>query len=307
MGNNSHDPHIDKTDFTLCDLSTPTGCLRCKPKELTRELCCDLCHPEAPSADTMNNITNVRPTRIASRLKSTEATDTTRNLRTALLAWREQAAIEKHGKMVVRQFGSIILMSDRILDRLVACAEARKISTIGCIRRETQWRVDLTEKYGTAIIAVLHAHFPLSDPPSMVGTSASPDTGHDNVGHGAVAVAAKKLRKPRTKGRCSACGSPDHIRTYYLVSSEMILIFLNRFKSIMPSTTCGYSLHCRSNLPPLLAFSSLFSSSNCPSTPCLYIYGHHTYSPYIDTFPQHSTFSIFATTSVSTPSTWYIV
>lgn len=202
--------HIDKDDFKQCDSSLPTGCLRCEPKSVLS--CCDLCNA-TPSA--MNDITNVRPTRSgASHIKPSEPTNTMRDLRIALVAWREQAAIEKLGKMVVRQFGSIVLLSNKMLDRLVVCAQARKISTPQCIRRETQWKPDLVEAYGPAIILILHAHFPLIDVSINAAISAT------SKGQELSTVAtSKKARKPRTKGKCSACGSPDHIRAYtpYLI------------------------------------------------------------------------------------------
>lgn len=137
-----------KNDFKQCDSSSPTGCLRCEPQPIPH--CCDLCVPTVPSA--MNDIMNARPTRSsASHIKLIEPTPTTRDLRAALVEWRKQAAVEKLGKMVFQQFGPIVLLSDRILDRLVACAQARKISTPQCIRRETHWKPDLVAAYGPAI------------------------------------------------------------------------------------------------------------------------------------------------------------
>lgn len=159
---------IDNDDSELCDTSSLAGCLRCKP-ESPADTCCDLCFPNTFADSTMNDITNTRPTRSGpSRIKAFDSGDCHRNLRSALLAWREQAALQKHGKMVVRRYGSQIIMSERILDRLIMCAQAHKITTVACIKRETQWKANLADAYGAAIIALLHEHFPLVSTTSSV-------------------------------------------------------------------------------------------------------------------------------------------
>lgn len=227
---------VDNNDSQLCDLSSATGCLRCKPKT-PPDSCCDLCFPHSFIENTMDNITNTRPARTGtSRIKAFESGDCHRDLRTALLSWREQAALQKHGKMVVRRYGSQILMSERILDRLIVCAQARKISTNECLKRETHWKPDLADTYGAAVISILHDHFPLVLASSSKRPAVSETTLDNNVVTvGAVNEESKKITKPRT---CSACGQQGHIRMYTAFYISLICsILLCRFKSIVSSST----------------------------------------------------------------------
>lgn len=208
-------PRIDNNDPKLCNSSLSTGCLRCNPQS-PPDTCCDLCFPDTFADNTMNNITNTRPTRSGpSRIKAFESTDHHRNLRTALIAWREQAALQKHGKMVIRRYGSQILMSERILDRLVLCAQAHKISTVGCIKREIQWKANLADTYGAAIVSLLHEHFPL---PSTSSVTRLPPTKASNGETNTTGSVVEDSNKVPTKRTCSACGQQGHIRTYLVLS-----------------------------------------------------------------------------------------
>ena len=193
---------IDPNTFKQCDTSTPAGCQRCAPKAGT--VCCDLCAPTSDSTP-MNDITNTNPTRrsIASRIKPVELGSRHHDLRMALLDWRMKTAVEKHNKMVVKRYGSQIIMSEAILDRLILCAHAQKITTAACIKRETQWRADYAKEYGSAVVAILHEHFPLA-PPSIPLTSTAASATSSTT--------AEPVPKPKRVTTCSACGGKGHNR-----------------------------------------------------------------------------------------------
>ena len=94
-------------------------------------------------------------------------------------------------------------MSEQVLDRLILCASARKISTTACIKRETQWRLDYAEKFGPTIVAILLEHFPLNQKPAPA-TSTTNNTD----------ASIETTVKPKRVMTCSVCGGKGHNRTF---------------------------------------------------------------------------------------------
>jgi hypothetical protein len=59
----------------------------------------------------------------------------------AIVEWRYQHALEKIGPGLLRKYGAKYLMSESMMDRLVACIQVQKIKTLDDIHRETNWQM----------------------------------------------------------------------------------------------------------------------------------------------------------------------
>lgn len=193
----SHQVHTTRTagnDHLECDQITIGGCPHCKPQSAT--ICCDYCHPNSFKKFQNSTEKMSRPTGTCkSKLKlSIAPPDNTSELRGLLLAWRDKATLEAYGESMTTYCGSQLLMSDRIVQRLIDCAAAHKIKTHQDITRETGWAVERAQLHGERIILCLISVFPLPvQPPKPPGPA--------------------KRRPPATQ-KCSQCGSTQHISMF---------------------------------------------------------------------------------------------
>ncbi|GLB39302.1 hypothetical protein LshimejAT787_0604640 [Lyophyllum shimeji] len=141
-------------------------------------------------------------------------TDTDRSLKTAILDWRQQQAVKKFGCLFVRRLGAKFLISDEIVDHLVACAHARKpLSNVEQLYQQTKWRREWIEELGTSLLKVIHTFFPqavastsAASTPAAATTSTAPsDAPPEDPAPDKIGVKRKK--------RCGNCGMEGHIRT----------------------------------------------------------------------------------------------
>ncbi|KAI0313653.1 hypothetical protein OF83DRAFT_1036194, partial [Amylostereum chailletii] len=141
----------------------PSGCMRCRPR--ASRLCCDLCTPslladmgifiDAPpslSSDPLVKATKSSNSRSGIRKKPPTPLEDTLTAR--LEAWCESTAQEIFSRPTYRKHGPHLLLSDENLNRMVVCAQARKIKTVSDIARETRW-IDV-DTHGDAILAIIN-------------------------------------------------------------------------------------------------------------------------------------------------------
>jgi hypothetical protein len=75
----------------------------------------------------------------------------------------------------VHNFGAKILLSDNIIDRIVACAQAGKLSSTTDLWRETKWKKEFVSKFSKALLAIVRIHCPINSPPK-ISTGVGPST-----------------------------------------------------------------------------------------------------------------------------------
>jgi hypothetical protein len=109
------------------------------------------------------------------------------NLKAALIQWRRETAVQKLGTAVIRTYGAKVFISDQIIECLVVCAHAHKLVGVEDITRETGWRKDQAEIYGSAILEIIHTHTPLPVP-AVPPPTASVTGGVDNPSHAAQVI-----------------------------------------------------------------------------------------------------------------------
>ncbi|RDB20670.1 ATP-dependent DNA helicase RecQ [Hypsizygus marmoreus] len=182
--------HTPTNQHILCDSTTEAGCSRCAPKVAI--ICCDLCDPEHFKQYIVPFEKQTRSS-AKSNIKPFEMTPADHNLKTALFDWRRQHAVAKFGQVVVRRLGAKMLISDKIVERLVICAHAQKLPTVNDIVKETGWKRDWADELGESLLAVIHSYFP---PPAAASSSSAPG------------VEQVMKRKPP---KCSKCKAEGHI------------------------------------------------------------------------------------------------
>ena len=215
-----HDAATD--DYKHCDPENPSGCTRCAPK--TSTICCDLCHPSFfkpyhVSATTMSTL----PTTGKSRVKSGEFTAEDHKLRTAIFSWRQAHAIEEYGENAVQEYGTCLLISDRLVDRLVLCARSGKLSTVASIFKETGWRKDWAGTHAPSLLAVIISHAPLPASSSESAATASVMPTEVSASTSDAITTPQPAKKARVKQQCSRCkglslNSSGHISMYFILS-----------------------------------------------------------------------------------------
>ena len=174
----------------LCDPTSPLGCNRCRPKKFA--ICCDLCNPDSFSyLDFPSPATKPRGPQ-KSTIKNFTMTSVNRELKTALFEWRARAAPLKFPHALVHDFGAKILLSNDIIDCIVMCAQAGKLSSTADLSKETKWKKELVSEFGESLLAIVRIHHPI-DPPPKTPTEAVPST-----------------RKTAGLVKCSACGNTGH-------------------------------------------------------------------------------------------------
>lgn len=71
----------------------------------------------------------------------------------ALNTWRQKATVEKFGESVLRDVGSVLVLSDGLLERLLDCAHYGKIGTLEDLRREVSW--SLVDELGPDVVRII--------------------------------------------------------------------------------------------------------------------------------------------------------
>jgi hypothetical protein len=152
-----------------------------------------------------------------SRVKSGEFTAEDHKLKTAILAWRRTHAIEEYGEIAIQEYGACLLISDRLVDRLVLCARSSKLSTVASIFKETGWRRDWAGNHAPSLLALILSHAPAAPqppgPPLPAPRSVQLSTGPliasssatESTADTATVTAPPPTKKARAKQQCSRC------------------------------------------------------------------------------------------------------
>ncbi|EPS96961.1 hypothetical protein FOMPIDRAFT_1091292, partial [Fomitopsis schrenkii] len=90
--------------------------------------------------------------------------DAGRDLRSALDSFRRQRMVEKHGASLLDTLGASIIMPNSILDRLVDCAEAKKIASASDLQREVGKKWTKAHELGDAVVEIILCFFPRETP-----------------------------------------------------------------------------------------------------------------------------------------------
>ena len=147
-----------------------------------------------------------------SRVKSGEFTAEDYKLKAAIFAWRRTHAIEEYGEIAIQEYGPCLLISDRLVDRLVLCARSSKLSTVASIFKETGWRRDWAGNHAPSLLALILSHAPAPlQPPVPAPRSIQPSTGPLISSSSATestantVTAPQPTKKARAKQQCSRC------------------------------------------------------------------------------------------------------
>lgn len=177
---------------TACRPDLPSGCPRCG--EEASLVCCDIEHPEnflrfiipPLKAERALGRSRVEPVKLGER------TPLDMKLTDALENWREETTKIRYGEAALLDFGPSLIMTARILDRIVDCVHYNKISSVQDLARETRW--DEISCYGDEVLALIQSIHP---PAPTSTTQSSESTGSTG-----------------RKVRCSSCGQLGHNGVY---------------------------------------------------------------------------------------------
>ena len=84
-----------------------------------------------------------------------QVSDAGRDLRTALDGFRRQRMLAKHGESLLNALGASIIMPNSILDRLVDCAEAKKIASVEDLHREVGKKWTKAQELGHDVVGII--------------------------------------------------------------------------------------------------------------------------------------------------------
>ncbi|KZT63806.1 hypothetical protein DAEQUDRAFT_770277 [Daedalea quercina L-15889] len=201
----------DERDWDDIDCDPPTGCTRCAPK--VSIICCDLCHPDAfEYLKPLPKVTKEKAMK-KSTIKKHEPGKVERELRTALFKWRDTKSLEVFGLPVFLTYSGDLFMSVDVIQRVIDCAHAGKLTTITTLKHELEWNHDWIESYGNTLLAIVGQICPLpaSNPAPPLATRADNSSGNQVVaaggGQGSNTAGPSRKWKPPT---CSRCGQQGH-------------------------------------------------------------------------------------------------
>jgi hypothetical protein len=103
-------------------------------------------------------------------------------------------------------------MPDQILNRIVDCAHAGKISNIEQLAKESGWTKERLAEYGEDLVKMVLEHYPPSPPPEP---------------------AEAGTKRKRAPARCSACHELGHKSAQYYISlcfsNYLYYYYISRF------------------------------------------------------------------------------
>ncbi|KAH9839264.1 P-loop containing nucleoside triphosphate hydrolase protein [Rhodofomes roseus] len=195
---------------------SPTGCLRCAPT--TSIVCCDLCHPIAFEGLA---VSGARPTRglRKSTIKRYDLGQQERDLRNALLKWSDDETESIYGPTVLNIYAGSLFLPLDMLDRIVDCAHAGKLSSREDFKREIVSAKDWAERYMDKVLEIIRGIYPQPADPEPIPPPA-PQAG--DLADNAPQPEATRRKKARTYV-CSRCGQPGHNSAYYLYSLAVLV------------------------------------------------------------------------------------
>ncbi|KAJ3560542.1 hypothetical protein NP233_g10773 [Leucocoprinus birnbaumii] len=154
-----------KSNHLLC--KPGEGCERCKAVD-TQE-CCDICNPEYFEK---YSVTYVKPkvTRQAYVKKLTDevkATQEFKDLQRAIFSWCQDNAPKKLSPYMIASIRAQSFLSEPMINRIIKCAYARKLTGVDQLIKETNWHCDWAQELGPSLIDLLLKHLPLDDPEDL--------------------------------------------------------------------------------------------------------------------------------------------
>ena len=172
---------------TDCQPELPSGCPRCG--ENTSLICCDIEHPisfhslQTPpvKVDRAMRRSRVEPIKLSDRSTADM------KLVDALENWHEETTKARYGDATLLDFGPSLIMSTKVLDRIINCVHHQKISSLQDLARETRW--DKVSRYGAEILALILAIHPVRTSASEPKSTSAPT--------------ARKVK-------CGSCGQLGH-------------------------------------------------------------------------------------------------
>ncbi|KAJ7733400.1 P-loop containing nucleoside triphosphate hydrolase protein [Mycena maculata] len=193
----------DKTvsDHKECRPDLPDGCPRCIAQ--TPRICCELCTP-AHFADfaRVDLPLKAQAMQSRSRISSYKADALDMKLRDVLHAFRRTATTTKFGRVVLKNSGPGVVMSNEVLQRIVDCAHFHKIQSTEQLARETRWAG--AGEFGEAVVALIKEHRPALEEPQAALLTTAPLGSHTTNIETSIGRSVQ-LRK------CSKCHSAGHI------------------------------------------------------------------------------------------------
>jgi hypothetical protein len=220
----------------LCNINLTSGCPRCHIVKPT--ICCELCSPLHFTNFAISNIPKPKPKAQRSKIKTNYKYDKRdMDLATALHEFRRQKTIEKFGRASLRNHGPGAIMGNDILDRIVDCAHAGRISSKEELRKETRWAG--VNDYGDEVLSLIQAHCPLPPRPLPSDSQLCLNNYPTNIS-GAVRQVQRR--------HCNACGAIDHIgkglTVLKIAHTELAFSFKQALPEICCSTSNGKSTTC---------------------------------------------------------------
>ncbi|KAG2134983.1 P-loop containing nucleoside triphosphate hydrolase protein, partial [Suillus cothurnatus] len=181
-------------------------------------ICCDVCN-KVELDSRLFPLEQFASTRAKPKykIKPYKMTTRKRNLQQELVKWRELKMIEEDLD-ADDFFGPQMIMSNRILSRIVDLAHYHKITSTTSLFEQAAWCY--SSEYGQSILDVIYTCIPLPvvEPPAPpaaivppVLISSSLTNQQPSAGTSSATVLSKRSRK------CRACGSPNHIGTCCLL------------------------------------------------------------------------------------------
>lgn len=129
------------------------------------------------------------------------------DMKLELRAWREEQAVAILGRMTVRKWGAILFMSDEIIQRILDCVHANKISTAYHIAKETRWRRDYVDQCADSLLALISRYAPPPPaPPPPPPPLASRVLAALATNEPGTSVPVKRARQPNRCGMCKGVG-----------------------------------------------------------------------------------------------------
>ncbi|KAJ7721901.1 P-loop containing nucleoside triphosphate hydrolase protein [Mycena metata] len=195
----------DKTvsDHRECRPDLPDGCPRCAAQ--TPPICCELCTPAHFANFAHVDLPlkgQVAPSR--SRLAEYKADALDMKLRDVLHQFRRDKTTTKFGRIVLKNSGPGMVMSNEVLQRIVDCAHFHKIRSTEQLARETRWAS--AGEFGAEVLALILEHRP---PP--VEAPPAPPVLVTVTPLGPSATNAETTGRSVRVRKCNKCRTPGHI------------------------------------------------------------------------------------------------
>lgn len=197
---------LTASNHMACRTDVPLGCPRCAVT--TPIICCELCTP-----GHFESFAHVdEPKRKAQPSRSHVETDYKADshqmdLRDALDAFREAKTIAIFGLANLRDLGPSLIMSNDVLERIIDCSRARKISSREELVKETRWHRAAED--GEEILTIVRSHQPQIAPLPSILLISSPLRPRPEVINDVLPPSA--LLPPKKRNKCKQCKAEGHI------------------------------------------------------------------------------------------------